>query len=108
MPWKPEYEANRRAKGPRPKGRHRGNYIFRTYNRTLEWYEATLKEQEGRCAICEREAALSVDHDHRCCPGRTSCGDCVRGLLCTICNRDLGRYENKDWRAKMDAYLARY
>jgi|SRR5690349_2746341 len=106
--WNPEREARRRAKGPRDKGRHRANYLRRTYNRTVEWFDQTFKEQEGRCAICGREAALSVDHDHNCCPGEKSCGECVRGLLCTICNRDLGRYENADWRAKMDAYLAKH
>lgn len=33
---------------------------------------------------------LPVDHDHACCPGPIGCRDCVRGLLCTRCNRLLG------------------
>jgi hypothetical protein len=33
---------------------------------------------------------LVVDHDHDCCPGPFSCGRCIRGLICTLCNTALG------------------
>lgn len=88
--------------------RHRANYLRRVYNKTIEWYQAKFAEQEGRCAICGRDGQLNIDHDHGCCPGEGSCGECVRDLLCVICNRDLGRYENPEWRAQMDAYIARH
>lgn len=48
------------------------------------------QEQGGRCAICGVVQKLMVDHDHACCPGKESCGRCVRGLICSNCNRALG------------------
>jgi hypothetical protein len=51
-------------------------------------------EQGGVCAICgdtnTNGKALSVDHDHECCPGDRSCGACIRGLLCAHCNFAVG------------------
>lgn len=59
-------------------------------------YWALYEFQGGKCAILHCRAtgktkALAVDHDHRCCPGRTSCGKCVRGLLCGPHNEQFGR-----------------
>lgn len=69
------------------------------YNLTLEQYNAILAVQNHRCAICNREEdptgrAFAVDHDHKCCPGRKSCGKCIRGLLCTFCNQALGKFQD--------------
>jgi hypothetical protein len=62
----------------------------RTYNLPPGRYEELYREQGGVCYICRRAngktKALSVDHDHSCCSGKTSCGKCVRGLLCGGCN----------------------
>lgn len=69
------------------------SYRARIYGLSWEAYEALLAAQGGVCAICKGpepiRATLSVDHDHRCCPPRKSCGRCIRGLLCTPCNRAL-------------------
>jgi hypothetical protein len=52
------------------------------------------KEQNGKCPVCLAElgdeASIHVDHDHSCCPGMTTCGSCIRGLLCPTCNMGLG------------------
>jgi hypothetical protein len=81
------------------------------YGITLEQYEKLLASQGGVCAICGAAEAdgrsLHVDHDHKCCAERRSCGRCVRGLLCSPCNTGigmLGEDAKRLWSAMM--YLA--
>jgi len=89
-----------------------GTKISRTYGVPPEWYGATLAEQEGVCAICggqDEHKRLAVDHDHKCCPSRLSCGECVRGLLCQRCNQVLGSVgESIDLLRKMVSYLNKW
>ena len=58
-------------------------------------YNELLDAQGGVCAICGEklaDRALAIDHDHSCCPDtRSSCGECVRGLLCLDCNTGIGK-----------------
>lgn len=71
----------------------RAAHVERTYSITEEQRQELYEAQGGTCAGCPATGAtrrLSVDHDHACCPGSTSCGECVRGLLCRTCNRFLG------------------
>lgn len=43
------------------------------------------------CQACGKKGVtLHIDHDHRCCPVRPYCGNCVRGMLCKSCNIALG------------------
>lgn len=70
---------------------------LRRFRMTTTQFQTMLESQENRCMICPRMAedegrSFSVDHDHRCCPGRDSCGKCVRGLLCKQCNTALGLF----------------
>lgn len=73
-------------------------HVLRTYNLTPEQYNTLYDAQGGVCYLCQRARGaskrLSVDHDHECCSGRTSCGECVRGLLCTTCNKLLGHFRD--------------
>lgn len=68
--------------------------VLKKYGLTVDTYMQLFYAQEGVCKICknpERDGRrLSVDHDHACCSGVNSCGKCIRGLLCSRCNRALG------------------
>lgn len=76
------------VQGPDPEGNRR-RWLKRAYGITVEQYDAMLKKQKGRCAICRRKPVykLSVDHCHK--TGR------VRGLLCRPCNNALGNIEDR-------------
>lgn len=83
-----------------------------TYGLSPEAYAGLLLDQGGGCAICPRlssrgsQKSLNIDHDHACCPGPGSCGECVRGLLCDDCNLAIGRLGDDAQLAKrMALYL---
>lgn len=77
-------------------------YLYKTmqrYGLTLESYAALLASQDGKCAICGTSepggrGRWHIDHDHSCCPEGRGCVSCVRGLLCTNCNRGLGHFHD--------------
>lgn len=83
----------------------------RRYGITAIQYEIMLEAQDGKCLICELngDRVLYVDHDHSCCPGDTSCGKCIRGLLCQGCNHGLGNFQdNTTYLANAIKYLERH
>jgi hypothetical protein len=84
-------------------------YYLRTYRMTVEDYGLMLAEQGGTCRLCPAEPSPKrrhhVDHDHRCCPGATSCGRCVRGVLCGSCNLAVAGYERFRDSLAIDDYV---
>jgi hypothetical protein len=73
----------------------------RKYGITWEIYQEILELQGGGCAACGEipsgDRILGIDHDHSCCPEKnTSCGKCVRGLLCSGCNGALGLVQDSE------------
>jgi len=99
---------------PDVKLKTKNKYLQRTFNITLDQYNILLKQQDNKCFICKRDQsefskALSVDHNHSCCPGKESCGKCVRGLLCDLCNYLIG-YCNDNTKTLVEAikYIEKY
>lgn len=80
---------------------------------TVDAYLELLARYDGQCAICSATSSgakgksrLSVDHDHSCCPGYRSCGNCIRGPLCNDCNTGISRFDdNPDRLIAAAAYL---
>lgn len=72
--------------------KYRGE-MWRGYRITPEEINSRLRVTDG-CAICHTWDSggrrWHVDHDHSCCPGIRSCGECVRGILCGTCNSGIG------------------
>lgn len=78
------------------------------YGLTAEKAAALVEGYGGKCPVCLRVPAVwAVDHDHACCPGKFSCGSCVRGLLCRPCNRGLGYIgDTHEAAVRLVSYLA--
>lgn len=95
----------------------RRSTLFSKYGITVEQYDVMFAAQGGNCAACNRPEIeidkrtgllrkLSIDHDHACCPGSRSCGQCIRGLLCGKCNRGIGSLgDDLESLRKMIVYL---
>jgi hypothetical protein len=84
-----------RVRNSGPKSR--ASRLRRYYGLTQEQYDEMLERQGGTCGICHTPPpegkAFHIDHDHACCPGQRTCGDCVRGLLCARCNLGISLME---------------
>lgn len=92
-----EYHRNYRLEHGDRRKQLRLSYRFTRFSTTKEWYDETLRKQNGTCAypLCGKSVeiygrSLAIDHDHKCCPGIKSCGKCLRGILCSRHNIMLG------------------
>lgn len=74
-----EWRANNRL-------RSKGNDLRSNYGIGLEQFDSMVEAQGGKCAICRGAGPLCVDHCHA--------SGVVRGLLCHLCNRALGLFND--------------
>lgn len=69
-------------------------YAITRHGLSLDLHAQMLREQNHSCAVClrpfEKGKPICIDHDHSCCNKEASCGKCIRGLLCSRCNKMLG------------------
>lgn len=99
------------AKDPK---RIRSKDLWKNHKITIKQYDTMFSSQNGVCGLCEKAEsytrygkipALSVDHDHDCCPIR-ACRKCIRGLLCRNCNLAIGLLgDNPDLLRKAAYYI---
>ena len=71
------------------------SHLWTHYRMTIEQFQKMFSDQNGMCLICDEQRKLIVDHDHSCCPEKTTCGECVRGLICHRCNTLVGYLETQ-------------
>ncbi len=76
------------------------------YNLNQPVFDKILAAQGGGCKLCGSQSRLTIDHDHSCCLGTVTCGNCVRGILCSKCNMQLAVLErDPEWLAAAINYL---
>jgi Recombination endonuclease VII len=89
-----------KRENPAVRRRYLQAYRLSRYGLTQELYDQLLTAQQNACAMCGTQFGdgqpVFIDHDHACCPDeKTSCGECVRGLLDLSCNTALGHIERR-------------
>lgn len=72
--------------------------VYIKYRNILIKFKLTKMEYDdltaNGCSVCGDNFRLSVDHDHSCCSGIKSCGNCIRGVLCMRHNLLLGNAQD--------------
>ena len=90
----------------------RGRY--RNYRITEKQFKNLMQQQDNKCAICLSDQpngnnGWHIDHNHSCCPGFKTCGKCIRGVLCSYCNKALGQFQDSAENLKRAIiYLQKY
>lgn len=100
-PCHTEYERERRKVNGQQNPEYTRAINLRRYGLTIAQFDAMLTAQDSQCAICQTRdpggQGWHVDHDHRCCNTRkTSCGRCIRGILCSRCNIAIGNLRDNE------------
>ena len=100
-PCHTEYERERRQANGQQNPEYTRAINLRRYGLTPVQFDEMLASQDNRCAICRTDEpggqGWHVDHDHRCCNTRkTSCGRCIRGILCSRCNIAIGNLRDDE------------
>lgn len=64
-------------------------------NQHVKYRRSIAQEKKDglRCGLCGVRGDLQVDHDHRHCPGKHGCPECIRGMLCNGCNQLMRRVD---------------
>lgn len=87
--------------------------MIRNYKIDNKKFEKMFDDQNRSCAICKKENpdgnnGWHIDHDHNCCVGPKTCGECVRGILCSSCNKGIGHFfDSKEYLVNAINYLER-
>lgn len=82
------------------KAKYTRDKLYRRHGINKEIFQELLSKQDSKCAICKNELNLSnfkqinIDHSHKCCNKTYSCGKCIRGLLCSKCNKAIGLFND--------------
>lgn len=80
----------------------RCNQLAWRYSISPETVKLMFEPDNFKCSnkACGVSKNLHMDHSHLCCPpgsfpqtSKVSCGDCVRGWLCRMCNLALGKLQ---------------
>ena len=69
-------------------------WLKHKFGLTVGQWDDMLIGQSGRCYLCEEPmlGVIHIDHDRSCCPGKRSCGLCIRGLADQLCNQGIGQF----------------
>ena len=91
-------EKNREARRAHGRATGPAKRLREKYGLTPDRIAEIAARQNGLCYLCSEPLDLvtprktHVDHDHSCCRGQTSCGSCIRGLACQLCNQGIGAF----------------